>query len=71
MKHYGTLWNIMKHYNIYYRNNKINNYPISEKELKDNIINNTDKFIYKKDIISNKINKINKNDIHIVECIVV
>ena len=40
----------MKHYNIYYRNSKINNYPISEKELKDNIINNTDKFIYKKDI---------------------
>jgi len=61
----------MKHYNIYYRNSKINNYPISEKELKDNIINNTDKFIYKKDIITNKINKINKNDIHIVECIVV
>ena len=61
----------MKHYNIYYRNNKINNYPISEKELKDNIINNTDNFIYKKDIITNKINKINKNDIHIVECIVV
>ena len=61
----------MKHYNIYYRNNKINNYPISEKELKDNIINNTDKFIYKKDIITSKINKINKNDIHIVECIVV
>ena len=60
----------MKHYNIYYRNNKINNYPISEKELKDNIINNTDKFIYKKDIITNKINKINKNDINIVECIV-
>lgn len=61
----------MKHYNIYYKNNRINNYPISENDLRDNILNNTDKYIYKRDILSNKIDKINKKDIHIVECIVV
>ena len=58
----------MQRYNIYYKNNRINNRPLSENDLKEDILSN--QYIYKKTQMNTNI-KITVRDIKIVKCIIV
>ena len=58
----------MQRYNIYYKNNRINNRPLSENDLKEDILSN--QYIYKKTQMNTNI-KIPVRDIKIVKCIIV
>lgn len=63
----------MKAYNLYYKNERLNNRPMSKEDLEKNILQNKKEYIYKKKIFGNTtdIAKINIKDIKIVECIIV
>ena len=58
----------MQRYNIYYKNNRINNRPLSENDLKEGVLSN--QYIYKKTQMNTNI-KIPVKDIKIVKCIIV
>ena len=60
----------MKGYNIYYKNDCINNMPLTAEELNETI-NNSNKYIYKHNSILNTITQIDKSKIRIVECTIV
>ena len=58
----------MTYYNLYYKNVKLNNRPITEEE-KLNVIKS--KEIYKKNSINNHLEKINTSEIKFVKTIVI
>ena len=58
----------MKHYNLYYKEYKLNNRPLTSEDLK-NILNQ--KTIIKKNSITNKNEQINTSDIRIVRTIII
>ena len=58
----------MTYYNLYYKNVKLNNRPITEEE-KLNVIKS--KEIYKKNSINNHLEKINTSEINFVKTIII
>ena len=58
----------MQRYNIYYKNNRINNRPLSENDIKEHVLSH--QYIYKKTHMNTNI-KIPVEDIKIVKCIIV
>ena len=60
----------MKGYNLYYKNERLNNMPLSKEELIE-IYNNSNKYIYKHNTILNQTKEIDKNKVRIVECTIV
>ena len=58
----------MLKYNIYYQNERINNYPISKEEL-DNILQQ--KFIGKRNEDNKEVMRIPTSDINIIKCYLV
>jgi hypothetical protein len=59
----------MKHYNIFYKNKKVNNKPISDEKIKimlDNAKNNMVALEYKSNIVN-----VPLSDIRIIKCIIV
>lgn len=58
----------MKYYNIYYKGSKINNRPLSE-EMVESLYN--EKSIYKKNILTNKLDSINIDKLKFVETIII
>ncbi len=60
----------MKGYNLYYKNERLNNMPLSKEELNE-MLNNSNKYIYKHNTILNQTKEIDKKKVRIVECTVV
>ena len=60
----------MKGYNLYYKNERLNNLPLSKEELLE-MINDSNKYIYKHNSILHKTKEIKKTDIKIIECTIV
>jgi hypothetical protein len=58
----------MKYYNLYYKDSKLNNRPVTEMQL-DTILNQ--KHIYKRNSITNKIEDIPTNQIQIIKTILI
>lgn len=58
----------MKHYNLYYKESKLNNRPLTLEDL-ENILKQ--KTIIKKNSITNKNEQINTSDIRIVKTIII
>jgi len=58
----------MKYYNLYYLENKLNNRPITEEELKE--INKKQQ-IYKRDLLTGKLKSIPTNKIQVVKTIII
>lgn len=58
----------MKHYNLYYKESKLNNRPLTLEDL-ENILKQ--KTIIKKNSITNKNEQINTSDIRIVRTIII
>jgi len=58
----------MTYYNLYYKNVKLNNRPITEEE-KLNVIKS--KEIYKKNSLNNHLEKINTSEINFVKTIII
>ncbi len=58
----------MKYYNVYYLENKLNNRPITEEELKE--INKKQQ-IYKRDLLTGKLKSIPTNKIQVVKTIII
>jgi hypothetical protein len=59
----------MKHYNIFYKNKKVNNKPISDEKIKimlDNAKNNMVALEYKSNIVN-----VPLSDIRIIKCVIV
>lgn len=63
----------MKYYNLYYKNERLNNRPMSKDDVINNVLSNKKDYIYKAKVFdgTSQIVKINLKDIKIVDCIVV
>ena len=61
----------MKGYNLYYKNECINNAPLSVEDLHELFTVNKNEYIYKHNVILKKIKEIDKKKIKIVECTIV
>lgn len=61
----------MKAYNIYYKNECINNAPLSITDLDELFSVNRSQYIYKHNTILKKMQSIDKSKIRIVECTIV
>ena len=58
----------MNYYNIYFKGKKINNRPLNDEELKNG---QEQKDIYKRNNITNSLEKISTNDIYAVKTIII
>lgn len=61
----------MKHYNLYYKNECINTFPLTENELLEIINKHDNKVMHKYNSLLNKISTIDKNRVRVVECTIV